>query len=241
MSTRSTQHTARLLPSSSLFVFEEPRGSVPRYHTARRRLTHRTGRLRPALPHLRSGSSLTRLAARAGLMKKAMELSVLCGCEIALVCFDERGDMHQFASTDMRATLKRAFNHKGRKLLESNRSLLNSHGVSQKRAAEQEQPGAARIDLTPAASCGLRLSAGSFGAMLHGQQHGRAASPASDDRPGSPEFGDDSTPAKRRKTDSRLPPRVQRSVDTLMRDISTVHQAGELVSDPFAMGAASSA
>ena len=178
---------------------------------------------------------------RAGIMKKAMELSVLCGCEIALVCFDERGDMHQFASTDMRATLKRAFNHKGRKLLESNRSLLNSHGVSQKRAAEQEQPGAARIDLTPAASCGLRLSAGSFGTMLHGQQHGRAASPASDDRPGSPEFGDDSTPAKRRKTDSRLPPRVQRSVDTLMRDISTVHQAGELVSDPFAMGAGSSA
>ena len=52
---------------------------------------------------------------KGGVMKKAMELSVLCGCDIAFVMFDEHGDMFQFASKDLKRTLKRAFNHKGKK------------------------------------------------------------------------------------------------------------------------------
>ncbi|KAJ3001634.1 Myocyte-specific enhancer factor 2D [Thoreauomyces humboldtii] len=36
-----------------------------------------------------------------GLMKKAHELSVLCGCEIGLIMFTSTGKLFQFASTDM--------------------------------------------------------------------------------------------------------------------------------------------
>ena len=55
---------------------------------------------------------------KGGVMKKAMELSVLCGCDIAFVMFDEHGDLFQFASKDLKKTLKRAFNHKGKKGLQ---------------------------------------------------------------------------------------------------------------------------
>ena len=36
-----------------------------------------------------------------GLMKKAYELSVLCGCEIALIIFNNNGRLFQYASSDM--------------------------------------------------------------------------------------------------------------------------------------------
>jgi len=36
-----------------------------------------------------------------GLMKKAMELSVLCDCEIALIIFNTKGKLFQYSSTDM--------------------------------------------------------------------------------------------------------------------------------------------
>ncbi|CAF0792842.1 unnamed protein product [Rotaria sp. Silwood1] len=36
-----------------------------------------------------------------GLMKKAYELSVLCGCEIALMIFNSNGRLFQYASSDM--------------------------------------------------------------------------------------------------------------------------------------------
>ncbi|CAF0965741.1 unnamed protein product [Rotaria sordida] len=36
-----------------------------------------------------------------GLMKKAYELSVLCGCEIALIIFNSNGRLFQYASSDM--------------------------------------------------------------------------------------------------------------------------------------------
>merc|ERR1711924_290691 len=37
------------------------------------------------------------------------------------------------------------------------------------------------------------------------------------------------------KFQKALPPKVQRSVDQLMRDISLMHKADELLNDPFAM------
>eukprot|EP00854_Cymbomonas_tetramitiformis_P003159 gene3159-4003_t len=40
-----------------------------------------------------------------GLMKKAMELSVLCDCDIALVIFNSNNKLFQYASTDMDAIL----------------------------------------------------------------------------------------------------------------------------------------
>jgi hypothetical protein len=190
---------------------------------------------------------------RAGIMKKAMELSVLCHCDIALVVFDEHGDLHQYASTDMRKTLKRAFSHKGRRDLTSNDALLRSHGVMKKRAAE-EQPESLnnRIDLTPSSSCGLSLSAESFGPILakngvvRRPQDDASAQPrtpdrgfcSSDDESGvSPQPGRPALPAMTDENNyaKTLPPRVQRHVEALMRDISLVHAAGELCVDPFMM------
>uniref|UniRef100_A0A2N9HDB2 MADS-box domain-containing protein n=1 Tax=Fagus sylvatica TaxID=28930 RepID=A0A2N9HDB2_FAGSY len=37
---------------------------------------------------------------RNGLMKKAFELSVLCDCELALVCFSSRGRLYEYASNN---------------------------------------------------------------------------------------------------------------------------------------------
>ncbi|KAK9843983.1 hypothetical protein WJX81_000961 [Elliptochloris bilobata] len=42
-----------------------------------------------------------------GLMKKAMELSVLCGCDIALVIFNSNAKLFQYSSTDMDTVLQR--------------------------------------------------------------------------------------------------------------------------------------
>ena len=42
-----------------------------------------------------------------GLMKKAMELSVLCGCDIALVIFNSNSKLFQYSSTDMDAVLQK--------------------------------------------------------------------------------------------------------------------------------------
>jgi hypothetical protein len=36
-----------------------------------------------------------------GIMKKAYELSVLCGCEVGLIMFTTNGKLFQYASTDM--------------------------------------------------------------------------------------------------------------------------------------------
>jgi hypothetical protein len=42
-----------------------------------------------------------------GLMKKAMELSVLCGADVALIAFSAAGRLYQYASSDMDAVLAR--------------------------------------------------------------------------------------------------------------------------------------
>lgn len=188
---------------------------------------------------------------KVGVMKKAMELSVLCHCDIALVMFDEHGDMFQFASTDLNTTLRRAFAHKGKKEAKNNDSLLRTHGVIKDQVEKQtEAPIGHQINLTPSASCGLELSANSFGTMLKGVE--RPSSPPSFP-PSSPDSRDDfdvfdmtadeifkaMTPeAQQPKFQSALPPKVQRNVDTLMRDISLMAKADDLIHDPFAMHSA---
>jgi hypothetical protein len=42
-----------------------------------------------------------------GLIKKAYELSVLCGCEVGLIMFSHSGKLYQYASTDMDRILLR--------------------------------------------------------------------------------------------------------------------------------------
>jgi len=196
---------------------------------------------------------------KAGVMKKAMELSVLCHCDIAFVMFDEHGDLYEFSSKDLKTTLKRAFNHKGKKEVKNNEALLRVHGVTKDRVEQSAgAPIGNRIDLTPAASCGLSLSPSSFGSMIKGVEAPTSNRPVSPPAfaPSSPDRDDafdmfempcqedleksmmdlpdlDVDPVTTFST--RLPPKVQRNVDALMRDISLVHNAGELLHDPFAM------
>jgi hypothetical protein len=191
---------------------------------------------------------------KVGVMKKAMEISVLCHCDVALVMFDEHGNLFQFASKDMRTTLKRAFAHKGRKETKTNETLLRTHGVTKDRVEQTtEKPLGHQINYTPAASCGLDLSADSFGTLLKGVD--QPASPPSCFPPSSPEHDSfdvfdmppdcltgelkkPAAPAAAPKFQQALPPKVQRSVDRLMRDISLMHKAGELIHDPFVMSTA---
>eukprot|EP01046_Picozoa_sp_COSAG06_P003197 COSAG06_NODE_121_length_23085_cov_7.727791_9_plen_276_part_00 len=197
---------------------------------------------------------------KAGVMKKAMELSVLCHCDIAFVMFDEHGDLYEFSSKDLKSTLKRAFNHKGKKEVKNNEALLRVHGVTKDRVEQSEgAPIGNRIDLTPAASCGLSLTANSFGSMIKGVESSKkrpvsppAFAPSSPDRDDAYDMFEmpcqedleksmmdlpdlDVDPVKTFST--RLPPKVQRNVDALMRDITIVHTAGELLHDPFVMSA----
>ncbi|KAI9291677.1 myocyte enhancer factor 2D [Neoconidiobolus thromboides FSU 785] len=50
---------------------------------------------------------VTFLKRKAGLMKKAYELSVLCDCEIAVIVFNSNNKLCQFASSDMDKILMR--------------------------------------------------------------------------------------------------------------------------------------
>lgn len=45
-----------------------------------------------------------------GLMKKAHELSVLCGCELALVMFDTKGKLYQYGSTEPMTIIQKYIN-----------------------------------------------------------------------------------------------------------------------------------
>jgi len=51
---------------------------------------------------------------KTGLIKKAYELSVLCGCEIAMVVIDERGQSYLYGSSDATETFRRQLNSKER-------------------------------------------------------------------------------------------------------------------------------
>jgi len=42
---------------------------------------------------------------KAGLIKKAMELSILCECDVALIVFNSNNKLYQYASADMERIL----------------------------------------------------------------------------------------------------------------------------------------
>lgn len=42
---------------------------------------------------------------KAGLIKKAMELSILCECDVALIIFNSNNKLYQYASSDMEKIL----------------------------------------------------------------------------------------------------------------------------------------
>lgn len=53
------------------------------------------------------GRQVTFSKRRYGIMKKAYELSVLCGCEIGIVMFNCQGKLFQFATHDLDSLLMR--------------------------------------------------------------------------------------------------------------------------------------
>lgn len=50
---------------------------------------------------------VTFMKRKQGLLKKAMELSILCQCEMAVVIFSHNGKLYDYGSADPRRTIKR--------------------------------------------------------------------------------------------------------------------------------------
>jgi len=66
-----------------------------------------------------------------GLFKKAYELSVLCGCDIALVVFGPDGKLHEYSNRTVHTVMNRALTFHGP------RETLNNAGVERVRPLEE--------------------------------------------------------------------------------------------------------
>eukprot|EP00170_Pyropia_yezoensis_P002371 contig_9928_g2375 len=67
-----------------------------------------------------------------GLIKKAMELSVLCGCDISVVVFNGKSKLFEYCNTDMDKVFLRYANYAGPA---ERRSLKNFHNPQAAKAA----------------------------------------------------------------------------------------------------------
>mmetsp|Transcript_3993 Transcript_3993/g.14198 ORF Transcript_3993/g.14198 Transcript_3993/m.14198 type:complete len:370 (+) Transcript_3993:199-1308(+) len=78
-----------------------------------------------------------------GLMKKAMELSVLCECDIALLIFNSNGKLFQYASTDLETVLGKYAQWSGEaRETRNNRDLFAQHCADQlPEGCEDEEDG----------------------------------------------------------------------------------------------------
>jgi len=86
----------------------------------------RSGR-RSALIAGGDGWQVTFMKRKFGLFKKAYELSVLCGCDIALVVFGPDGKLHEYSNSTVHAVMNRALTFHGP------RETLNNAGVERVR------------------------------------------------------------------------------------------------------------
>lgn len=50
---------------------------------------------------------VTFMKRKTGLLKKAMELSILCQCEMAVVIFNHNGKLYDYGSTNIHKTIRR--------------------------------------------------------------------------------------------------------------------------------------
>ncbi|KAI8336606.1 hypothetical protein BC941DRAFT_427569 [Chlamydoabsidia padenii] len=71
---------------------------------------------------------VTFLKRKHGLMKKAYELSVLCNCEVALIIFNSKGKLVQYASSDMDHILMKYTEHGDPNESKSNGDFDQSNG-----------------------------------------------------------------------------------------------------------------
>lgn len=54
---------------------------------------------------------VTFMKRKAGLLKKAMELSILCQCEVSVIIFSQQDKLFEYASEDMDNMLQRRAQH----------------------------------------------------------------------------------------------------------------------------------
>ena len=54
---------------------------------------------------------VTFMKRKAGLLKKAMELSILCQCEVSVIIFSQQDKLFEYASEDMDKMLQRRARH----------------------------------------------------------------------------------------------------------------------------------
>ncbi|KAK9066396.1 hypothetical protein SSX86_013718 [Deinandra increscens subsp. villosa] len=88
------------------------------------KMKHKMGRGKVVLKRIENPTNrqVTFSKRKDGLFKKAIELSVLCEAEVALIVFSSSGKLYQFSSHDMDRTIRRYRNEKGL-------HKMNNHGV----------------------------------------------------------------------------------------------------------------
>ena len=88
-------------------------GKKESQHSTHRRRQSSTGILYSTI-QVMSTFKVTFSKRKFGLMKKAYELSVLCGCDIGLMIFSHNGKLYEYASEDMDSVLLRYTEYTGK-------------------------------------------------------------------------------------------------------------------------------
>lgn len=100
-----------------------------------------------------------------GLIKKAMELSILCGCEIALVMFNSQGKLIQYSSGDIDQTLSKFIDEKPQEAY-TNEHLPNFANKDDK---DKQSGGEEHQALLPAGNQHFAYTAGVMPSIMPGQ------------------------------------------------------------------------
>ena len=86
-----------------------PRSPPPRKPLSRRVVARAVGRKKVDIRPIPEGRKrqVTFMKRKTGLLKKAMELSILCQCDMAVVIFNHNGKLYDYGSTDIHKTIRR--------------------------------------------------------------------------------------------------------------------------------------
>jgi len=83
---------------------------------------------------------VTFMKRKTGLLKKAMELSILCQCDMAVVIFNHNGKLYDYGSANIHKTIRR-FQNKG----EGGDEDFNDPDVRASHAAPRRPPQLSRV------------------------------------------------------------------------------------------------
>ena len=86
-----------------------PRSPPPRKPLSLRVAARAVGRKKVDIRPIPEGRKrqVTFMKRKTGLLKKAMELSILCQCDMAVVIFNHNGKLYDYGSTDIHKTVRR--------------------------------------------------------------------------------------------------------------------------------------